>query len=87
MLHHRMVVRELEQFFGTDDPSQGITDTAEFTTNDRPDSLCQDSKWTQDSFFYSRLNWNVNIHTSEGLYGNFTLPWAKPSNQAKLLSH
>lgn len=44
MLHHRMVVRELEQFFGTDDPSQGITDTAEFTTNDRPDSLCQDSK-------------------------------------------
>ena len=66
MLHHHMVVRELEQFFGTDDPSQGITDTAEFTTNDRSDSLCQDSRWTQDSFFYSRLNWNVNIHTSEG---------------------
>ena len=24
MLHHHMVLRELEQFFGTDDPSQGI---------------------------------------------------------------
>lgn len=44
MLHHHMVARELEQFFGTDDPSQGITDTAEFTTNDRSDSLCQDSR-------------------------------------------
>lgn len=84
MLHHHMVLRELEQFFGTDDPSQGITDTAEFTTNDRSDSLCQDSKWTQDSLFYSRLNSNVNTHTCEGFYWHFMMPWAKPSSKQNL---